>query len=201
MPACGICYGRRDGILILTDYLMRDCADLSKITSTELHEADVWAGYLAGEVEEVWTDNDWRRVASFPKLPIYGARTDKNGGYCGLEAIMAIYKLGIPRKTAIALDLELLSGNVEEMIQYAIDFRKVLDFFDYDVWPYGSTSYLFDVPPMGGYWVATDSKIAEQYDHSNVHSTQYLFGDLWDDSLIHRHAVHAYLSAKWGINN
>jgi hypothetical protein len=187
--------------LILTDYHMRDAASLDKITSQELHAVDVWAGYLGGEAENVWTDNDWRRVASFPKLPIYVARTNKNGNYCGLEAIMAIYKLGIPRGTAIASDLELLSHDIGTMVEWAAQFNDVLRHFGYYQWPYGSTSYLFDIPSYDGYWVATDSKVEEQYHHGAVHATQYLFEELWDDSLIHRHAVHSRLSQDWKINH
>lgn len=181
---------------------MRDCAQLSHITSTELHEADVWAGYLGGAAEVVWSDNDWKRVADFPKLPIYVTREDKTGNYCGLEALIAISKLGIPTGTAIAVDIELLAErDVAEAIDWLQEFAKVLHHFHYDVWPYGSTSYLFDLPLLNGYWVATDSKVEEQYHHPGVHATQYLFGELWDDSLIHRHIVHARLSHDWGINH
>jgi hypothetical protein len=180
---------------------MRDTDNLSGIDSQELHACDVWAGYIGGQATHTWSDNDWRRVADFPKLPIYVSRVGKTGTYCGLEAIMAIYKLGIPRGSAIVADVELLSGDIAELINWTTDFREVLDYFGYHVWPYGSTSYLFDIPMFGGYWVATDSKVEEQYHHPGVHATQYLFGESWDTSLIHRHIVHAQLHQNWGINH
>lgn len=180
---------------------MRDCADLSRIDSKELHEADVWAGYLSGAATKICSDNDWRRVADFPKLPIVVARPGKTGQYCGQEAILAIYKLGIPSGTAIAFDPELESGDIAEMVDVTNGFADVLHHFHYDVVVYGSVSWLFDIPMHNGYWVATDSKIAEQYHHPGVHGTQYLFGDLWDESLVHRHWVHSRLAQDWKINH
>lgn len=185
--------------MLITDYHMRDAAFLDKVDSTELHDCDVWAGYIGGAAQNTWSDNDWRRVEQFPKLPIYVTRPDKTGMYCGLEAIMGIYKLGIPHGTAIAADLELLSDKVADMAEWLTDFDKVLTFFGYETWKYGSTDYLFDIPGVAGSWVATDSKIPEQYKKPGVHSTQYLFGNPFDASLIHRHAVHTRLAVKWGL--
>jgi hypothetical protein len=187
--------------LLITDYHMRDTAFLDKINSIQLHETDVWAGYIAGEATNIWSDGDWRRVSHFPKLPIVVSRTNKNGTYCGLEAMMAIYKLGIPKHTAVVADIELLSSNIDEMVKWLDEFHAVMHFFEYDVWKYGSLDYLFDLPPVEGSWIATDSKVAEQYHHAGVHATQYLFAGEYDDSLIHRHAVHSKLAVHWGINN
>jgi len=185
----------------ITDYKMYDVSDLGSITSQELHDCDVWAGYLSGAATHVWSDNDWKRVADFPKLPIVVARPDKAGNYCGLEALIAISKLGIPTHTDIALDMELYQNDIDAGIEFVNTFTPVLRHFGLGVCGYGSTSYLFDLPFGDGYWVATDSKIEEQYHHPGVHATQYLFGSNYDISLIHRHFVHKRLEANWGINH
>jgi len=180
---------------------MKDTANLDNVNAAELHEAEVWAGYIGGAATHIWTDSDWRRVSAFPKLPIYVTRPDRSGTYCGLEAIMAIYKLGIPGSTAVVADLELLSSDIPLMGHWLTEFNQVLHYFDYYVWKYGSTSYLFDIPPVDGSWVATDSKVKEQFHHDGVHATQFLFEQKWDDSLIHRWSVHHRISENWKINN
>lgn len=192
---------------MLNDYLMKDAAFLDKVDSNTLHEADVWAGYISGEgATHIWSDNDWRRVAAFPKLPIPVATPGKSGTYAGYQCLIAIHKLGIPRGTAVSPDMELFftepNWDMEGATQWLYEFYAVMHHFDFWVWKYGSTSYLFDLPLVDGSWVATDSKVKEQYHHSGVHATQFLFDDNGtDDSVIHRHAVHTRLAADWGVNH
>jgi hypothetical protein len=186
---------------VITDYIMKDAEHLP--VSLDNIEADVWAGYIGGAAANIWTDDDWRRVSHKPKLPIYVTRPDKTGKYCGLECIMALYTLGIPRGTAVAADLELLSSDVPLMNEWLEDFYRVLSFFGYEVWKYGSLDYLFNVDGVDGSWLATNSKVEKQYAHAGQHATQWLFGSdngQTDSSLIHRWAVHHHLSANWGVN-
>lgn len=193
----------------MSDLIMFDAATLDKINETTLHKPDAWAGYISGAAEHIWTNEEWHRVSAFPKLPIVVARANNTGTYCGLEAIMAIFKLGIPRSTAIAYDPELFfdpqyfKGTPEEAVDAAInsvaEFYKVMTHFGFLTWKYGSTSWLFKLPPVDGSWVATDSGEAKQYPHSGVHATQYAFDSLLDESVIHRIAVHHRLSESWAF--
>src|SRR5215469_5277560 len=161
----------------MTELVMYDAA---KLPDPLPKGNDVWAGYIGGNVDDVWPDDSWRRVSHFPKLPIYGARTDKTGTYCGLETIMALYKLGVPHSTAVAVDLELFfngvhwdSVTIDDVSGWLNEYYDVLKFFGYITWKYGSTSYLFRLPPVDGSWVATDSGVKEQFNHAGVHATQY----------------------------
>jgi hypothetical protein len=182
----------------LTDLVMKDAESFIADVKT-----DVWAVYIGGAATKVWSDDDIRRISHFPKLPIYVLRPDKSGTFCGLECIMTLYKLGIPRSTAVALDMELLCEDLSKLSESVSEFYKVLSFFGYLVWKYGSLSYIFKVPSVDGSWVATDSGDDEQYQHAGVHATQWKFstddGDT-DTSRIHRIAVHHRLTESWGIN-
>lgn len=169
-------------------------------------EVDVWGIYIGGAAEHVWPDDDIRKVSSYPKLPIYVLRLDKTGTFCGLECMMQLYKLGIPRGTAIALDVEPIEGqpwDIEKVKVAVSEFFNVLRFFGYQVWKYGSISYLFELIGCDGSWVATDSGIREMYNHPGVVATQYEFetnNKETDTSIIHRFAVHHRLSENWGVN-
>jgi len=179
--------------MLLTDYEMLDAAELPLTWP----ETDVWAGYVGGAADNIWSNEDWQRVARYPKLPIWVADKTHSGSYWGLGIVIAAYNLGIPRGTAVAIDMELVGADGKANLE---DCGKCLHYFGYYAWPYGSTSYLFQLPPLDGYWVSTDSKMKQQYAHPNVHATQWDFGSLFDSSLIHRHAVHAHLASSWGVN-
>lgn len=188
----------------MTNLTMLDAAYLPANHSSL--EVDVWGVYIGGAATHIWPDTDIKKVSHYPKLPIYVLRPGRTGTFCGLECIMALYKLGIPRGTAIALDVEPIKGqpfDLEEVKQAVIEFFNVLKFFGYIVWKYGSTSYLFELINCDGSWVATDSHVREFYSHPGVVATQYEFGtdnDRTDTSIIHRFAVHHRLSESWGIN-
>lgn len=194
---------------LMTDLILADAAYLPSIMP---HGIDAWAVYVSGAATHIWTEDEIREVSRYPKLPIAVTRPDKSGTFCGLEFMMAAYKLGIPRGTAVAADLELLAqkcqadGDMSPLYIWIDEFYRVMVHFGYVQWNYGSISYLFECPPCDGFWVATNSHDEIQYPHRYVHATQWIFdvevpGGTIDKSLIHRIAVHHRLSEIWKVNH
>lgn len=140
------------------------------------------AGYIGGDTPHVWTELEWTRLGRMPKLPIF-VRSDPGAASAITDAVDALcmcYHLRIPRGTPIVLDLEMAVNAA-----YVTVFGRVVHWFGYRVWPYGSASTIFRNPPLDGYWVA-DYRGIGPFMHSgrNVRATQYEAGGLYDSSLI-----------------
>lgn len=131
-------------------------------------------GYLGGpDAYHTWAPADWERFGPNPKIPTWVGGLDGNGE--AWQALLALYHLGVPRGKVVMLDLE---KRVDET--YVAAFGAVLQWAGFLVWPYGSTSSIFQNPQLNGYAVADPTGIEHMYPHPGVRMTQYAFGPNYD---------------------
>jgi hypothetical protein len=158
----------------MTKERMRDAAYAANIP-TPWHGAV--AGYLNsrpnGDPLHPWSAADWAIFKGNKKLPIFvqSAPVLAMAEADAFACIEALYDAGVPagQNIRVALDLEVAQAD-----EYVKRFGKVLHYFGYWVWVYGSASTVFANAPLDGYWVAdfTDGKPFE-YPHPDVKATQY----------------------------
>jgi len=115
------------------------------------------AGYIGGDTPHTWTLAEWTRFRGFPKLPIYVndgiGNTVSDGERDASQALIRLYDLGAKPGIAVAYDIE-----ARVCPKRVMGFTRMLSFFGYTVWLYGSVSTVFK-NPAADYWVAhyTDS--------------------------------------------
>lgn len=157
---------------------MRDAAFASNI-DTAWANADhdrIIGGYLTrppGDAFHPWSKADWGRFPHNKKLPIMvqsNPGTAGGGESDGLLTIEHLYQLGARPGVYTALDLETAVDPA-----YVTAYGKVLRFFRYKVLVYGSSGFVFNNPPLDGYWVAAPSSDGKPYEfnHPEVVATQY----------------------------
>lgn len=132
---------------------------------------EVAAGYIGGDTPHVWTKAEWARFSSLAKLPIFVHADKSDATTDAWTALFKLYELRVPPHSRIVLDLETRIDPA-----YVTTFYRIVNFFGYLVWPYGSTSTLFNNPPCNGYWVAdpTVPAVPHFYKSSRpVRATQY----------------------------
>lgn len=157
---------------------MRDAATATNIDRTwaNADHGRIIGGYLQrppGDPFSGWTAEEWGLFPNNKKLPIMVQSKPGSGADGFSDAWLTLehlYNLRVPTGCHIALDLETAIDP-----QYVQDFGHVLNFFTYKVLVYGSTSTLFQNPPLQGYWVAAPDNNGQPYEfaHSEVVATQY----------------------------
>lgn len=145
------------------------------------------SGYIGGDTPHVWTRQQWASMGDRKKLPIWVR--DKSGNANAWNdawaILQALYTLGVPKLSAVVLDLELLVDPA-----YVLGVHRIIHDFGYKLWPYGSTSTLFQNPACDGYFPATLDGIAQLVRHPNVVATQYVDRGQEDTSLVTWDAFH-----------
>lgn len=155
------------------------------------------AGYLRkhGDPFEPWTKANWQRFKGNKKLPIF-VESFPHMDHVEEEAfgvLQNLYTQGVPVGSYTAIDLETAVNP-----SYVEAYGKILNYFGYKVFVYGSASTVFNNPPLNGYWVADYAGIGPfMFDHPNVRATQYAdpahgSGGEWDSSTV------KYWTAKFG---
>jgi hypothetical protein len=144
----------------------------------------VWApprvviGYLGGpDAYHTWSEADWIQYKDNPKIPTWVGGMDGTGE--GWQALQALYHLGVPRGKVVMLDLETRIDKT-----YVTAFGAVLQWAGFLVWPYGSTSTIFQNPQLNGYAVADPTGTEHMYPHPGVRMTQYAFGPSYDSDAV-----------------
>ncbi len=132
-------------------------------------------GYLhTGDPYHPWSKADWARFPRNRKLPIVamshpGGRDPETDAFGVLQEL---YDLRVPKNVPTALDLETAVD-----FTYVAVYGAILHWNGYRVWPYGSTSSLFQNPQLHGYWVAAPSKDGQPYMYQRagalIQATQY----------------------------
>lgn len=142
--------------------------DASTPPSSRPEGAEIVAGYIGGDTPHVWTEHEWHAFGRVKKLPVFVRSGPGNGTSDAFAALQQMYRLGVPKGTTVAYDLE-------TQVQGAMvtGFRNALRWAGYRVWIYGSASSVFGNPPCDGYWVADYTGQAFMYPHSKVVATQY----------------------------
>ena len=139
---------------------------------------NVILGYFGGpNALHTWTAADWARFKSHPKIPMWvGGMAGEPEGF---NALQALYDLHVPPGVGVILDLETRVDRT-----YVTHFGAVLQWAGFKVWPYGSTSTLFQNPMLNGYAVADPTGVEHMYPHPGVRITQYAFEQTVDDDAI-----------------
>jgi hypothetical protein len=132
-------------------------------------------GYLfsLGQAFHPWPVSDWNRFPGNKKLPILMQKRPGDAASAQADAftvLQELYNLCVPAGTGIVLDLETAVN-----APYTRRFGRIMHYFDYRVYVYGSASTLFRNPPLDGYWVAAPAKDGKpyMYPHDFVEMTQY----------------------------
>lgn len=141
-------------------------------------DTDVILGYLGGpNALHTWTHADWARFGGHPKIPIWvGGQAGEPEGF---NALQALFDLRVPPGAGVLLDLETRVDRT-----YVSAFGEVLQWAGFKVWPYGSTSTLFQNPMLNGYAVADPTGVEHMYPHPGVRITQYAFEQTVDDDAV-----------------
>lgn len=155
-------------------------------------DTKVVCGYIGGRAEHVWTSSDWNRFRGVKRLPIW-VNTGESGTIQGLACLRALYELHIPVGSRVVIDME---TEVNSLIIRS--FYSVLHYFGYEVWVYGSASTVFGNPACDGYWVADWTGKPHMYTGPMVRATQYVDGNLWDQSVL-KEWVYRFSRAVWWI--
>lgn len=176
---------------------MRDAAYAANIPAS-------WTGAVGGYLNakgdpyHPWTPADWARFPHNRKLPIFVQSHPEAADAVsdGFKVLRSLYELSVPRGCRTALDLETAVDP-----GYVRAYGRVLNYFGYRVWPYGSVSTLFGNPPLQGYWMADyrADRSPFMYDHIDGRATQYTDNppaDKYDSSTIHPWA-YADLAHWW----
>lgn len=131
-------------------------------------------GYLGGpEAFHTWSDADWAQYRPNPKIPTW---VGGDGGEPeAWAALQALHRLGVPTGKVVMLDLETRIDRT-----YVEAFGGILQWAGFKVWPYGSTSTLFQNPQLNGYAAADPTGVEHMYPHPGVRMTQYAFGPDYD---------------------
>lgn len=159
------------------------------------------AGYLQSKAAlHPWSKADWAKFRNFRKLPIYvsphvaGATTSPEDD--AFDCLHMLYDLGVPFRSAVALDMETLVDPA-----YVARFCAVLNWAGYAVWVYGSASTVFQNPPPaghGGYWVADYKGIGPfMYPGNRVRATQYGDSGSYDSSEVRLWDFYRRLFKRW----
>lgn len=139
------------------------------------------AGYIGGDTPHVWSRAEWKRFSNLRKLPIFvRSNLGANGQDDAVMALQRLYQIGCPPGSRVAWDME-----TSVQVDYLLDVFKVMRFFGYYVWVYGSASTVFSNPVCNGYWVA-DFKDGSpfMYPIRSARATQYKPGQVFDSSTI-----------------
>src|SRR5215813_11774933 len=105
------------------------------------------AGYLSSPAAfHPWTRDNWAKFGKVKKLPIFVASkavpgitgTGNSDAFACLEQV---YKLGVPKGSAVALDMETAVDP-----GYVTAFSDALNWAGYATWVYGSASSVFGNP-------------------------------------------------------
>jgi hypothetical protein len=147
-------------------------ADASCPPAAPLEGISVYAGYIGGNTPHVWTRKEWDVFDGCKKLPIF-VRSSPCGANQGITdafaALRRLFELGVPKGTAVVLDLEAAVD-----VPYVNSFQSVISSWaGYLLWVYGSSSTLFQNPACDGYWVADPTNQPHSYEHPQVWATQY----------------------------
>lgn len=144
------------------------------------------AGYLvAPAAYHPWTPANWAAFGKIRKLPIWvSARADPavrgTGNSEAFACLEQLYKLGVPKGSPVALDMETAVSP-----SYVTSFYNALKWAGYLTWVYGSASTVFGNPKANGYWVADYLGIGPfMYNHAGVRATQYASGSQYDSSTV-----------------
>jgi hypothetical protein len=143
------------------------------------------AGYLSSPAAyHPWSKSDWAKFGKIKKLPIFVAcravpGIKGTGNSEGFSCLEQLYKLGVPKGSPVALDMETAIDS-----SYVSAFTKVLGWAGYGTWCYGSASTVFG-NHTGAYWVADYAGIGPfMYNHAGVKATQYESGSQFDSSTV-----------------
>jgi len=129
---------------------------------------DVAAFYLGGDAAHVWTEEQIHTQPARWRWPIWVMAAGGDGRQHGLECVLALCALGVPKHTAVMLDCEAISE------PHRVDaFADVVHQAGWITTPYGSTSTLFTNPVRAGYAVATLDGNPVMYSHPHVIGTQW----------------------------
>ena len=163
------------------------------------HSVSAVMGYIGGAATNIWTEADWRRFDHYPKLPIFVATEKNSGTYDGWAAVMTMYRLGIPRDTALVIDTELRQSNADD---YYTDFYNICRWSGAICWKYGSSNWIYDLPAMDGIGIADPTMVRHCLAGREYRFTQWYWGGKaspttnYDLSEIHRHAM-THLAVDW----
>lgn len=157
------------------------------------HWLKIVSGYVGGDTPHVWTSAQWARFDGIKKLPIFVTTTTgvPSAWTDAWYILQLLYRLGVPKLTAVVLDLETRIDPA-----YVTGVHRIIHDFGYLLWPYGSVGTLFANPVCDGYFVATLDGIAQPVMHPGVKATQYVDRGQEDTSLVEFAAYHNEL-AEW----
>lgn len=136
---------------------------------------DVAGGYIGspGATPHVWSNSDWESQPARYRLPIYVPSVFRDGVWNVSgdvdECHAALNSIGVPLGCTIGLDFETKINP-----SYVSAFSAMLRDAGYFTIIYGSTSTLFQNPPMSmGYWPADITDKPHFMSHPDVLATQY----------------------------
>src|SRR5215468_808046 len=155
--------------------------DASNPPSDPAGKWDAAAGYIGGDTPHVWTRTEWDRLGKLPKLPIWvqSAPASGNGHAEAFSAMVALFRIGCPPGSAVALDLETAVSPA-----YVTAFAAPLRWAGFYVWVYGSKSTVFSNPPCDGYWVADYTGAPHFPAGKAVRACQWQAGQVVDSSVV-----------------
>lgn len=158
------------------------------------------AGYIGGATPHVWTNEEWARFPSLKKLPIWVSTAAIAGDPFGADkdgaAILdRLHALGVPKRTAVVVDLE-----TRVHPEYVGKLQGIVNRGGYFLWPYGSASTLFGNPAANGYWVADYTGKRFMYSHRGTRATQYAEGTAIDQSQLKQWSYWFRLSRHWKVS-
>lgn len=156
------------------------------------------AGYIGGYTPHVWDKTEWKRFPELKKLPIWvsGDAVDASYGAAqdGQNILDRLRVLGVPKKTAVVIDMETRVG-----IEYLTKLHRIIRDGGYYLWVYGSESTVFQNPPCDGYWVADYTGKMFQFKHKAVRGTQYASNETMDSSELKQWSYWFRMSRKWKL--
>lgn len=127
--------------------------DASIPPATMPRDTRIVFGYIGGDTPHVWTPDEWKRYGKRRKVPIFvpkiavGQTSDAWLDCQGL--LIDLFKLRVPKGNPVVFDMEGKSDNA-----YLNQCHKILSWYGYRLWVYGSESTVFDNPVCDGYFVA-----------------------------------------------
>lgn len=152
--------------------------------------ADACAVYLGGwDADHVWTPAE---IASAParwRLPVWVAPPldklgqDVSGAADGREFLAALRAAKVPRGVYVALDMETMVDPF-----YVSQFGAEVRGGGYRVLVYGSGAYVYQNPPLDGYWAAwwgmSAARAAQLASTGDVRAVQYVNQPSYDKSAL-----------------
>lgn len=139
------------------------------------------AGYIGGDTPNVWSPTQWSALGDRKKLPIW-VRSDpitSEAEHDAFNILRSLFTLGVPHLSPVALDLETAVAP-----SYVLRVHRIIHFFGYELWIYGSEGTVFQNPVCDGYWVATLDGVRRMVSHPEVKATQYIDHGPFDTSLV-----------------